>query len=120
MKSEVVSWYRIQEMFRFQSFHMYGVIGSAVVVAMVSVWLLRRFGVRALDGSEITVSDKDRTWPRYILGGTAFGLGWGLVGACPGPMLALVGAGAATFGVAVIAAIFGTYAYGRVRGRLPH
>jgi hypothetical protein len=120
IRSEIVSWYRIQEMFRFQSFHMYGVIGSAVVVGAISVWLIKRSRARALDGSEIVLKDKDRTWLRYILGGTAFGLGWGLVGACPGPILALIGAGLPAFLIVLVGAILGTWTYGVVRDRLPH
>lgn len=120
IRSEIVSWYRIQEMFRFQSFHMYGVIGSAVVVGAISVWLLKRGRGRAWDGSEITFDDKDRTWVRYVLGGTSFGLGWGLVGACPGPILALIGAGLPSFVIVLFGAILGTWTYGVLRDRLPH
>jgi hypothetical protein len=120
IRSEIVSWYRIQEMFRFQSFHMYGVIGSAILVGALSVWAIRRLRARALDGSEIVLNDKDRTWTRYVLGGTAFGLGWGLVGACPGPILALIGAGLPAFLIVLVGAILGTWAYGVVRTRLPH
>lgn len=120
IRSEIVSWYRIQEMFRFQSFHMYGVIGSAVVVGAISVWLLKRGRTRAWDGSEITFQDKDRTWLRYVLGGTSFGLGWGLVGACPGPILALIGAGLPAFVIVLFGAIVGTWTYGVLRDRLPH
>ncbi len=120
IRSEIVSWYRIQEMFRFQSFHMYGVIGSAVVVGAISVWAIKRARARAWDGSEIVLQDKDRTWIRYVLGGTAFGLGWGLVGACPGPILALIGAGLPAFLVVLLGAIAGTWTYGAVRDRLPH
>ena len=120
IRSEIVSWYRIQEMFRFQSFHMYGVIGSAVVVGAISVWLIKRGRARAWDGSEITFQDKDRTWIRYVLGGTSFGLGWGLVGACPGPILALIGAGLPAFVIVLLGAIGGTWTYGVLRDRLPH
>ena len=120
IRSEIVSWYRIQEMFRFQSFHMYGVIGSAILVGALSIWAIRRARARALDGSEIVLNDKDRTWTRYVLGGTAFGLGWGLVGACPGPILALIGAGLPAFLIVLLGAILGTWTYGVVRTRLPH
>ena len=120
IRSEIVSWYRIQEMFRFQSFHMYGVIGSAVVVGAISVWAIKRTHAHALDGSEITFQDKDRTWLRYALGGTSFGLGWGLVGACPGPILALIGAGLPAYVVVLFGAILGTWTYGVARERLPH
>lgn len=120
IRSEIVSWYRIQEMFRFQSFHMYGVIGSAVVVGAISVWAIKRLRARALDGSEIVLQDKDRTWSRYVLGGTAFGLGWGLVGACPGPIFALIGAGLPAFLIVLVGAIAGTWTYGALRDRLPH
>lgn len=120
MKSEIVSWYRIQEMFRFDAFHMYGVIGSAVLVAALSLVLLRRLGARSLDGEPIAMEPKARTWSRYALGGTAFGLGWGLVGACPGPIYALLGAGFPAFGVVLLGALLGTWLYGVTRARLPH
>ncbi|MDZ7801283.1 MAG: YeeE/YedE family protein [Trueperaceae bacterium] len=120
IRSEIASWYRIQEMFRFQSFHMYGVIGAAVLVAALSVWAMRRFGARARDGQPIHLPDKDRTWPRYALGGTAFGLGWALVGACPGPILALIGAGLPAFLVVLVGAVAGTWTYGVLKDRLPH
>ena len=120
-KSEVISWYRIQEMFRFQAFHMYGIIGSAVVVAAASVQIIKRFKIRALDGSEIKIPPKDMgTGTRYWLGGTLFGLGWALTGACPGPMFALVGFGVPVMLVAILAAVAGTYTYGVLRPKLPH
>ncbi len=120
VKSEILAWYRIQEMFRFQSFHMYGVIGSAVLVGATSIQLIKRFNIKSWDGQDITIQDKDRTWLRYILGGTFFGLGWGLIGACPGPMLALIGAGLPAFLIALVGAILGTRVYGMVMNRLPH
>ena len=120
IRSEIVSWFRIQEMFRFQSFHMYGVIASAVVVAALSVWLIKRFDVRTRSGDPITFQDKQPTWTRYLVGGTFFGLGWACIGACPGPMLALIGAGMPAFLIAVVGAIAGTWAYGALRDRLPH
>lgn len=120
-KSEVISWYRIQEMFRFQAFHMYGIIGSAVVVAAVSVQIIKRFKIRALDGSEIKIPPKDMgTGTRYWVGGTLFGLGWAMTGACPGPMFALVGFGVPVMLVAIAAAVAGTYTYGVLRPKLPH
>jgi uncharacterized membrane protein YedE/YeeE len=120
-KSEVVSWFRIQEMFRFQSFHMYGVIGSAIVVAANSLALIRRLGVRALTGEEIALAPKEfGTGRRYWIGGTVFGLGWALTGACPGPLVALIGSGATVFVVAVLGAVAGTWLYGVLRQHLPH
>ena len=120
-KSEVVSWFRIQEMFRFQSFHMYGVIGSAWAVAATSVALIRRLKVRALTGEEIAIAPKAfGTGRRYWIGGAVFGLGWALTGACPGPLVALIGSGATVFVVAVLAAVAGTWLYGVLRPHLPH
>jgi len=120
-KSEVISWFRIQEMFRLQSFHMYGVIGSAVAVAATSVALIRRLNVRALTGEEIAIAPKAfGTGRRYWIGGTVFGLGWALTGACPGPLIALIGSGATVFVVAVLAAVAGTWLYGFLRPHLPH
>jgi uncharacterized protein len=120
VKAEVLSWYRIQEMFRFHSFHMYGVIGLAVAVGLITVALVKRHQLRAADGSAITFADKDRSWARYLLGGSLFGLGWALTGACPGPIAALIGAGLTGFTVVLVAAVLGTYTYGLLRHRLPH
>ena len=119
-KSEVVSWYRIQEMFRFDAFHMYGVIGSAIAVAAVSLWLIRRFGVRTIDGEEVVVEAKDPRWRRALYGGTLFGLGWALTGACPGPIAALIGAGMTGYVLVLLGALLGTMLYARTRDRLPH
>ena len=120
VKSQVISWYRIQEMFRFQSFHMYGVIGTAVLVGIVSVWLIKRFNVHALDGTPIKLAPKDPTYKRYIFGGTLFGLGWAMTGACPGPIAALIGGGHSVFLVVLASAILGTWTYGVLRRQLPH
>jgi uncharacterized membrane protein YedE/YeeE len=121
VKSEVVSWFRIQEMFRFQSFHMYGTIMSAVVTAAASIALIRRFKVRTVDGAVIEIPAKKlgRGF-RYVLGGLMFGVGWSLVGACPGPMFALAGAGIGVYAVSALSAVGGTWLYGLVRDRLPH
>ncbi len=120
-KSEVLSWFRIQEMFRFQAFHMYGVIGSALGVAAASLALLRRFHARTLGGEPLEVPAKvlGRGY-RYWIGGGLFGIGWALTGACPGPLFALVGAGQGVFAVAALSALAGTWAYGWLRPRLPH
>jgi uncharacterized membrane protein YedE/YeeE len=121
-KGEVISWYRIQEMFRFQSFHMYGVLGSAVAVAALSVAAIRWSGVRSFSGAEIRVELKarGRRDVRYWAGGTVFGLGWGLLGACPGPIYALIGAGVTVAVVALLAALAGTWTYAWLKPRLPH
>lgn len=120
-KAEVLSWFRIQEMFRFQSPRMYLIMGSAVAVATVSVWLIRRLGVRSAAGEEIVVPPKSLgLGVRYAAGGTIFGLGWALVGACPGPMFALAGGGMNVMLVAIAAAMGGTWVYGWMRPRLPH
>ncbi len=120
VKAQVVSWYRIQEMFRFQSFHMFGVIGSAVVVAGATTWALRRAGARTLDGERLHAVAKGPIGIHHLLGGVVFGLGWAATGACPGPVLALVGAGLPAFAVVLFAATAGTACYGLVRHRLPH
>lgn len=120
IKSEISSWYRIYEMFRFESFHMYGVIGSAVVVGALSLLIMRRFGIKSLNGEEVSVQPRETGRYRYILGGTVFGLGWGLVGACPGPIYALMGSGFAGAVVIFLGALLGTYVYGLVQRRLPH
>ncbi len=122
VRSEVISWFRIQEMFRFQSFHMYGVIASAVVVAAISVWLIRRSGATALDGEPIVIPPKEwgRHGTRYWVGGTIFGVGWALTGACPGPLFALLGAGVGSIAIAIVSALAGAWVYGSLRPRLPH
>lgn len=121
LKSEALSWYRIQEMFRFQSFHMYGLLGSAMITALVSLELLKRLGVRSLSGEPIAVPRKQLgRGTRYWLGGAIFGVGWALTGACPGPLFALVGSGATVFVIVGIAALLGTWTYGYFRPRLPH
>lgn len=120
-KSEVLSWFRIQEMFRFQALRMYGIIGSAVAVAGLSLAILRSVGARALDGQPIEVPPKalGRGY-RYWIGGGLFGIGWALTGACPGPLFALVGAGQGVFAVAALSALVGTWVYGWLRPHLPH
>ncbi|MGM9322576.1 YeeE/YedE family protein [Deinococcus aquaticus] len=120
VKSEAASWYRIQEMFRFESVHMYGLMGSAVLTGMLTTWLLRRSGRRSLDGQSITVTPKERGWTRYVLGGATFGVGWGLAGVCPGPVFALLGSGLWSMLVVLGFALLGTYLYGALRHRLPH
>ena len=121
MKSEVISWFRIQEMFRFQAFHMYGIIGSAIVVAGISLQVIRRLGITTLDGQPIVVPPKAMgRGTRYWLGGTIFGLGWALVGACPGPLFALLGSGIGVIIVPLLSAVAGTWAYGVLRPHLPH
>lgn len=121
VQGEIVSWFRIYEMFRFEAFHMYGVIGSALAVAATSLWIIRRADIRAIDGRPIVVSPKTMgNGVRYIAGGTIFGLGWGVTGACPGPLVAQIGAGASVMLVAAIAAFAGTWTYGLLRPRLPH
>ncbi len=118
-KAEIISWFRIQEMFRLQSFHMYGVIGTGVAIAALSVWLIKRFKVKTIYGEPIAFHKK--TFNKgQIIGGTLFGLGWALTGACPGPLFAQVGAGASVVLVTILSAIAGTWVYGYLRDRLPH
>ena len=119
-KSEAVSWFRIQEMFRFESFHMYGIIGTAVVAGAVGVAMAKRLGLHAYDGSELRLKPKDLTVPRYLFGGILFGLGWAITGACPGPLFTLLGQGIWSIGVVILFSIFGTFIYGTLRERLPH
>lgn len=120
LKAEAVSWYRFQEMFRFQSFHMYGVMGATLLVAALTVWAVRRFGLRSIDGRPITFEAMPAGWRRYVGGGLLFGVGWGLTGACAGPIVALVGAGLWPFLIVFASALLGTYTYGRLQPRLPH
>jgi len=118
-KSEVINWFRIQEMFRFQSFHMYGVIGSAILVGMLSLQLIKRHRVRSLDGELITIADKKFSHGIWI-GGFLFGLGWALTGACPGPLFAQLGSGSVSAAVLILAALAGTWTYSALREKLPH
>lgn len=119
-KSEAVSWYRIQEMFRFQSFHMFGIIGTAVVTGIVSVWLIKRFKLRSLADMPIVFPAKDKGWKKYLFGGIIFGFGWVLTGACPGPIFVLLGQGYLVMLVVIIGALLGTYGYGLLKDHLPH
>jgi len=123
-KSEIISWYRIQEMFRFlfrfQSFHMYGVIASAVVVGALSIWLLKKTGAKTLFGDDISIMPKSPTVTGNLLGGTIFGFGWAMTGACPGPLYALVGSGSSIFLAVILSALLGVWVYGSVRRYLPH
>ncbi|HUE88666.1 MAG TPA: DUF6691 family protein [Vicinamibacterales bacterium] len=120
-KSEVISWYRIHEMFRFEAFHMYGIIGSAVAVAALSLQAIKWSGVRTLRGDAIAIPPKSMGGGyRYWIGGTLFGIGWALTGACPGPLFALVGNGITAIVVAIASALAGTWTYGYLRPRLPH
>lgn len=118
VKSEVISWYRIQEMFRFQSFHMYGVIGSAVVTGIISVWLIKKFNIKTIYGEEILFSEKKFS-KGQIYGGLIFGFGWAITGACPGPLFAQAGTGATVIIVTILSAIAGTWVYGYFRDKLP-
>ena len=121
VKSEVVSWFRIQEMFRFDDFHMYGIIGLAILVGMVSIQIIKRKNVKDVNGNPITIPPKDPSQvKRYVIGGSMFGLGWALLGACPGPMFALLGTGLTIMVVPILAAVAGTYTYGVLRDKLPH
>ena len=121
VKSEVVSWFRIQEMFRFDSIHMYGIIGLAVIVGIISVQIIKRNNLKDSSGNPITIPPKDPSQvKRYIIGGSIFGLGWALLGACPGPMFALLGTGLTIMIVPILAAVTGTYTYGLLRDKLPH
>lgn len=119
VKAEVISWFRIQEMFRLQSFHMYGLIGSAVVVGMISVWLIKKFNIKSLDGEKIEFHPKKFN-KGQIYGGLIFGFGWAITGACPGPLFAQIGTGATVILVTLLSAIAGTWVYGWLRERLPH
>jgi hypothetical protein len=120
-RSEVLSWFRIQEMFRFQSFRMYGIIGSAVATAAVSIALIKRLGLKSISGGPITILKRPMgSGLQYAVGGTIFGLGWALTGACPGPLFALIGNGVSVMFAAVLSALAGTWVYGWLRPRLPH
>ncbi len=119
IKAEVVSWYRIQEMFRFQSFHMYGVMCSAMAVGITSILIIKKFKIKTFGGEEIKIAPKEFT-KGNIFGGLIFGLGWAMTGACPGPIFALLGSGVLVFAVVFLAAVLGTFCYGCIKDKLPH
>lgn len=119
VKAEVVSWFRIQEMFRLHSFHMYGLIGTAVVVAAIAVQIIKRFGLKTIYGEPVEFHPKQFSWGQ-VWGGLTFGLGWAVTGACPGPLFAQIGSGFLAVGVTLLSAIVGTWVYGYLRERLPH
>lgn len=119
-KSEAISWFRIQEMFRFQSFHMYGIIGTAVVLGVIITYVIKKHKLRDYQGNPIIFTPKEMSYPRYLIGGTIFGLGWALTGACPGPMFVNIGHQYWAILVAIGGAIAGTYLYGVIKDNLPH
>ena len=119
VKAEIISWFRIQEMFRLQSFHMYGVIGSAIAVGISSVWLIKKFNIKTMNGEGIYFGKK--TFNKgQVYGGLLFGFGWAITGACPGPLYAQLGTGASVIAVTILSAIAGTWLYGYIREKLPH
>ncbi len=120
VKSEAVSWYRIYEMFRFESFHMYGIIGTAVLLGVLGITLIKKFKVKDIGGQQISLPDKEKSFTRYFVGGSIFGLGWALAGACPGPMYVLLGTRVWTMVLVILAAVAGTFVYGMLKDRLPH
>ena len=119
-KAEAVSWYRIYEMFQFQSFHMFGIIGVALFTGIIGLQLFKKLKIKDYNGFPITIIEKERGFWRYIIGGTLFGLGWALVGCCPGPIFILLGTGTYAIAVVLIGALLGTYIYGLVKDKLPH
>lgn len=119
-KSEAASWFRIYEMFQFGSFHMYGIIGSALVIGVIGVQVIKRNNIKPLDGSEMSLKPKNKSVARYLLGGILFGLGWALAGACPGPMYVLAGSGYISILIVIFGAVAGTFLYGLLRDKLPH
>lgn len=119
-KAEAVSWYRIYEMFQFQSFHMYGIIMTAIAVGVIGVQIIKRMQLKDIDGNLIAIQDKEKGSIRYWIGGIFFGLGWAMVGACPGPVFIMLGAGFISVGLILIGAVLGTFLYGVVKDKLPH
>ncbi|WP_409965943.1 hypothetical protein PIECOFPK_02305 [Mycovorax composti] len=119
-KSEAASWFRIYEMFQFQSIHMYGLMGTALAVGIIIVQYIKRNKVKDVNGNPIVIADKDKSIPRYLIGGILFGLGWALAGACPGPMFVLTGAGYFPILVVILGAVLGTWFYGLIKNKLPH
>ena len=120
VKSEAVSWYRIYEMFRFQSFHMYGIIGSAIASGILFIQISKKGYIKNIKGVDIIVAKKEKGFTNYLIGGTIFGLGWALIGACPGPMYILLGTGVYSMLIVIAAAILGTFIYGLLKDKIPH
>ena len=119
-KAEAVSWYRIYEMFQFQSFHMYGIIMTAIVTGVIGIQVIKRKKIKGIDGNPIVIQDKEKGNVRYWIGGILFGLGWAMVGACPGPIFILLGSGFLSVGLILIGAVLGTFLYGVIKDKLPH
>jgi len=119
-KSEAASWFRIYEMFQFGSFHMYGIIGSALALGVIGVQIIKRKNIKSLKGTDMNLQPKEKGVSRYLIGGIIFGLGWALAGACPGPMYVLAGAGYASMFIVIFGALLGTFIYGLVKKYLPH
>ena len=119
-KAEAVSWYRIYEMFLFQSFHMYGIIMTAIVTGVIGVFLIKKLNLKDINGNPIYIMPKEQGNTRYWIGGIIFGLGWAMIGACPGPIFIMIGAGFMAMGVVLIGALFGTFLYGLIKNKLPH
>jgi len=119
-KSEAVSWYRIYEMFQFQSFHMYGIISVAITTGLIGLQIIKRNNIKDIDGKPIVIADKEKGSVRYWVGGLIFGLGWAMVGACPGPIFILIGAGFWSVILILIGAMFGTFLYGLLKDKLPN
>jgi len=120
VKSEAIAWFRIQEMFRFQSFHMYGIIGSAVFIGVISIIIIKKFNIKTLSGDPIKLTPKPFNKIGNLTGGVMFGLGWALVGACPGPLYVLLGTGYSIIIIPIISAIIGVIVYGLVKNKLLH
>lgn len=119
-KSEAVSWYRIYEMFQFDSFHMYGIIMTAIATGVLGIQIIKRFKIKSIENQPIVIQDKEKGTFRYWIGGLLFGFGWALVGACPGPIFILIGAGFISVGFILFGALLGTFLYGVVKENLPH
>lgn len=119
-KAETASWFRILEMFQFQSFHMYGFIGSALAIGVIAMQIIKRNNAKDVDGNAIIINPKDKSVSRYLFGGISFGLGWALIGACPGPIFVLLGAGTYSVIIVILAALTGTWLYGILKDKLPH
>ncbi|MBB6327467.1 hypothetical protein FHS59_003110 [Algoriphagus iocasae] len=119
VKAEIISWFRIQEMFRLQSFHMYGVIGSAIITGIISIQIIKRFGIKTISGEKVNIPNKEFR-KGQIIGGFIFGLGWAITGACPGPLFAQIGSGFTVVFVTLLSAIAGTWVYGRFSHKMPN